>query len=159
MERTDSIGVGELEIHPREHCALFRGEPVPLTAREFDILTVLAEHPGWTYSASQLCDAPVDAGYSPESVSVLVSRLRHKLSSVGAFELIETVRGVGYRLPAAVGGAATDRRGPNHELRDAVWVLHEAVIEAENLGTVEQQHEIADTLEQARRAVYASLAK
>ena len=65
---------------------------------EFDIVMTLAEHPGWVFSADQLAGDPDQGDYSPESVSVLVSRARHKLNSAGCARVIETVRGLGYRL-------------------------------------------------------------
>lgn len=155
------ICVGEIEIRPHEHVVRAHGQEVPLTSREFDIVMMLAEHPGWVFSASQLAGESGDSDYSPESVSVLVSRLRQKLALAGATDVVETVRGIGYRLhPSAApcgepSAAATVRR----ELRDASWQLHEAVIEVEHQGSLEQQLEATDTLVRARHAIYASLAE
>ena len=98
MRTSDSIEIGEVEVCPHEHSVLVRGHDVALTSREFDIVMALAEHPGWVFSADQLAGDPDQGDYSPESVSVLVSRARHKLTSAGAPDLIETVRGLGYRL-------------------------------------------------------------
>jgi DNA-binding winged helix-turn-helix (wHTH) protein len=92
---------------------------------------------------------------------VLISRLRQKLAAAGASDVVETVRGIGYRLrPSAEScdepsAAATVRR----DLRDASWQLQEAVIEVEHSGTVEQQLEATDALVRARHVLYASLAE
>lgn len=161
MAQSIDISVGELEVRPHEHAVFVRGSAVPLTSREFDILLRLTEHPGWVFSAAQLSGDLEGDDYSPESVSVLVSRLRQKLAAAGASDVIETVRGMGYRLHTPAGaiqeplavGAAT------RQMRDALWQLQEAVMEAERSGTAEQQFEVADVLDQARRAVFGSLAE
>ncbi len=122
---------------------------------------MLAEHAGWVFSADQLSGDPGVGDYSPESVSVLVSRLRHKLAEAGALDVVETVRGVGYRLRSSTESddVPSATAGVNHELRDAGWRLQEAVFEAERCGTSEQLDNVAELLERARRAVYASLAE
>lgn len=155
------ICVGEIEIRPHEHVVRAHGQEVPLTSREFDIIMMLAEHPGWVFSANQLAGESEEGDYSPESVSVLVSRLRQKLATAGATDIVETVRGIGYRLHSSAApcdepaAEATVRR----ELRDASWQLHEAVIEVEHSGTSQQQLEATDALVRARHAIYASLAE
>ena len=158
---SDSMCVGELEVHPHEHIVLVQGHEVPLSSKEFDIVMMLAEHPGWVFSAEQLARDSEESGCSPESVSVLVYRLRQKLADAGASGVVETVRGLGYRLRSSSGpyvdsSPSTETR---RELRDACWQLQEAVIEVEHSGSLEQQHEVADVLEQARRDVYMSLAE
>ncbi len=74
---------------------------------------------------------------------------------------METVRGLGYRLRSsnAPGDDATAAAETQRELRDACWQLQEAVIEVDRAGNLKQQHEVATVLEQARRAVYTSLAE
>ena len=161
MGETDKPDVGELEVREHEHEVLVRGTEVPLSSREFEILRSLAEHPGWVYSADQLSGDLDEADYSPESVSVLVSRIRHKLAAAGAHDVVETVRGVGYRLRSAA-TAREDASGSgaaSRDLRDASWRLQEAVMEVEHSGSPDQQRAAAEALEQARRAVFASLAE
>jgi len=160
MEPLRSICIGDLEIRPNEHAIRVRGHKVPLTVREFDIVAMLAEHPGWTYSAGQLSGDPDEGGYSAESVSVLVSRLRKKLADAGAPAVVETIRGVGYRLHSS--SATCEAEVPpahqaDRELRDALWQLQEAVIEVERVGDEERAREVTDLLERARRAVDAGL--
>jgi DNA-binding winged helix-turn-helix (wHTH) protein len=139
---------------------LVRGQNVELTSREFDIVLALAEHPGWVFSANQLAGESEEGDYSPESVSVLVSRARHKLASAGAVNAIETVRGIGYRFrqlePGEESALAEETR---HELRECAWRLTEAVMEVEHSGDSEQRRAVCEVLEEARRQIHARLAE
>ncbi len=72
-----------------------------LTAREFDLLVYLVEHPGRVFSREQLLDSAL--GFSDFSdtrgVDVHVRHLREKLGDdATAPRFVETVRGVGYRV-------------------------------------------------------------
>jgi DNA-binding winged helix-turn-helix (wHTH) protein len=157
----DNICVGDLEVRSHERAVLVQGTSVSLTPGEFDILRALAEHPGWVFSADQLSSDP-DDGHSPESVSVLVSRLRQKLAAAGVADAVDTVRGFGYRLHADPASSVGDSRAADeasNALREAAWHLQEAAIEVEHTGSPEQQIAAAGTLEQARHVIYAHLAK
>ncbi|TQS41196.1 response regulator transcription factor [Cryptosporangium phraense] len=73
------------------------GEPVPLTAREFDLLAFLAGHPRHVFTRAQLLEqvwASSTGWQSEATVTEHVHRLRHKLGH----RFLVTVRGVGYRL-------------------------------------------------------------
>ena len=72
--------------------------PVALSSKEFDIVVMLAEHPGWVVSADQLSREAEESGCSPEPMSALVCRLRQRLAEAGASEVVETVRGLRYWL-------------------------------------------------------------
>jgi two-component system phosphate regulon response regulator PhoB len=87
-----------LTIRPERHEALLDGRPVDLTLTEFRILQLLARRPGWVYTRAQIVDSARGADYpvTDRSVDVHVAALRKKLGQAG--DLIETVRGVGYRL-------------------------------------------------------------
>jgi DNA-binding winged helix-turn-helix (wHTH) protein len=156
-----NISVGELEVRPHEHSVLVRGRHVPLSSKEFDIVMMLAEHPGWVFSADQLSGDPVESGCSPESVSVLVYRVRQKLTEAGASDVVETVRGLGYRIRSSSEpyDELSQAEAARRELRDACWQLQEAVTEVDHSGSLEQRREVAAVLEEARRAVYTSLAE
>ena len=87
------------------HRVLVAGREVALTRREFDLLAALAEHPGWVYDRDHLLLAVW--GYSNADVETRVvdqhvANLRRKLETAGAHGLLETVRGVGYRLIAPI---------------------------------------------------------
>ena len=74
------------------------GEPVILTYKEFELLCYLLENRGVVLSRDQILTKIWDYNYSGETrtVDVHIRTLRQKLGNAGA--LIETVRGVGYRL-------------------------------------------------------------
>ena len=71
---------------------------VVLTPKEWALLRVLASRPGQIFPRERLLEALYqwDAASDSNTLEVFISRLRRKLGS----ELIETVRGTGYRLPA-----------------------------------------------------------
>jgi DNA-binding response OmpR family regulator len=89
---------GDLVIHPGHHEVRVQNQPIPLTPTEFRILQLLAQRPGWVFSRYQIVDGARgdDAGVTERSVDVHIAALRRKLG-VHA-DIIETVRGVGYRL-------------------------------------------------------------
>ncbi len=96
---------GTLEIHWSGHTATLAGQPLALTAAEFDLLGLLVRHRGRVLSRDRIMDETrgVDWEAFDRSVDVLVSRLRQKLGDdprQPAF--IRTVRGAGYSF---IGGA------------------------------------------------------
>lgn len=76
-------------------------ELVELTAREFALLTYLLRTPGRTFSRAQICEHVWNYHFDPGTnlVDVYVQHLRKKLSGDNERPFIETVRGVGYRIP------------------------------------------------------------
>ncbi|GAA0277039.1 helix-turn-helix domain-containing protein [Cryptosporangium japonicum] len=90
-----------LRIVAGRRVAIQDGIEVPLTRREFDLLSFLARHPRQVFSRGQLIDAVWGARYrdSERTIDVHVRRIRVKLSPTGP--RIVTVRGVGYRLDHA----------------------------------------------------------
>ena len=88
--------MNSLEIHPRHHLVRLFGMPVKLTPMEFDILLLLARRPGQVFSARQIYEAVAadsfDASWT--GISSMVYKLRRKLGA----DIIETVRGHGYRM-------------------------------------------------------------
>jgi DNA-binding response OmpR family regulator len=92
---------GELEIQPARREVKVRGQPVELTALEFELLLYFAQHPGHVFSRAQLLDAVW--GYSHEgyehTVTTHINRLRAKLEADPMRPLIIlTVRGAGYKM-------------------------------------------------------------
>jgi two-component system, OmpR family, alkaline phosphatase synthesis response regulator PhoP len=89
---------GDLVIHSGHHQVRLSNRPIPLTPTEFRILQLLAQRPGWVFSRYQIVDGARgdDAGVTERSVDVHIAALRRKLGTQAA--IIETVRGVGYRL-------------------------------------------------------------
>lgn len=89
---------GDLRIHSGRHEVFIGTESVDLTKTEFRVLSYLARRPGWVFTRSQIVDAIHGDGYpvTDRSVDVQIVSLRKKLGKAG--DLIETVRGVGYRF-------------------------------------------------------------
>ena len=92
--------VGELKLSIGKHRVAFQGQPVELTRKEFELLQYLMENKGLVMTRNQiLCHVwGYDFDGETRTVDVHVRTLRQKL--MGAGELIETVRGVGYRISA-----------------------------------------------------------
>ena len=76
---------------------------VPLTGKEFDVLSVLVAHRDKVVSRAQLmADVWAENWYgSTKTLDVTIGRLRHKLEDAGMSERVVTVRGVGFRLETA----------------------------------------------------------
>lgn len=89
----------ELSIDYLERCVYFKGEPISLAKKEFDILELLSQHPGQVFDKERIYERIW--GYESEGDSAVVAehirRLRQKLSAAGAAPCIETVWGVGYK--------------------------------------------------------------
>jgi DNA-binding response OmpR family regulator len=90
---------GRLEVDLAAHEVLVAGRPVRMTAREFELLRVLVQHPRQVFSRDHLFEL-VWGGYGDRSaVSVYVSRLREKIEDDPAVPCyIVTVWGAGYRF-------------------------------------------------------------
>ncbi|WP_419164875.1 response regulator [Candidatus Palauibacter sp.] len=94
------ISVGPVELDREAHRAFSEGFEVDLTPLEYRLLEVLLERRGRVQSRRQLLQAVWDtnAAIETRTVDMHVARLRTKLR--GAADLIETVRGIGYRFRA-----------------------------------------------------------
>ena len=93
---------GELVLNLRARTARCGLHPLQLTATEWAFLECFLRHPGQALTRSQLLDysrADKD-DVQMGMVDVYISSLRRKLAAAGAPHVIETVRGVGYRLAA-----------------------------------------------------------
>jgi two-component system phosphate regulon response regulator PhoB len=92
------IVLGSLHIDGDAHRVRVRGEEVPLTWLEFKLLLTLAERPDHVHPRDQLLAEiwRVKPGNTTRTVDTHVKRLRDKLGAAGG--MIQTVRGVGYRL-------------------------------------------------------------
>lgn len=98
---TGAVEVGGLRIDPVQHEVTVDGEPIALTAREFDLLLALARRPGVVLSREQLLKDSVGfADYvDARGIDVHIRHLREKLGDdANEPRFIETVRGVGYRV-------------------------------------------------------------
>jgi two-component system OmpR family response regulator len=93
--------VGPIMLDETSRRVTLNGKTIDLSPREFSLLECLLRHPGQTLSRDQLLDQawPFSVAVTPNAVDAYVHYLRDKLGSAG--KLIETVRGVGYRLADA----------------------------------------------------------
>jgi two-component system response regulator ChvI len=95
---------GLLKMDPERHTCTWRGEPVTLTVTEFLILQALATRPGVVKSRNALMDAAYDdqVYVDDRTIDSHIKRLRKKFKVVDdAFDMIETLYGVGYRFKEA----------------------------------------------------------
>ncbi len=97
-DNTGSIRMHDITITPHKHAVTVAGKIIRLTASEFDILHLLARHPGWVFTRGQIVNKVRGEDYAvtDRSIDVQIAGIRKKLGSHGA--CIETVRGVGYRF-------------------------------------------------------------
>ncbi len=95
------IRVHGIVIDISRHEVSIHGRPIGLSATEFAILEFLAQNPGWVFSRNKIIDAVKGKDYpvTERSVDVQILGLRKKLGDHGS--LIQTVRGVGYRMQAS----------------------------------------------------------
>ena len=94
-------GPGQLRVDPRTRRATLAGAELALSRTEFNLLAAFLKAPGRVFERSQLLDTVwgSDVVVGDRTVDVHVKALRRKLEEAGGDpKLLETVRGVGYRL-------------------------------------------------------------
>jgi DNA-binding response OmpR family regulator len=93
---TRAVEIGGLTIDFTARRVLHKGTEVTLTRKEFDILTALARRPGVAVARDRIIIEVWQTSYvGPHVLDVHMAALRGKLGDPG---LVQTVRGVGYRL-------------------------------------------------------------
>lgn len=92
------LTAGELTLDAEEHTAYLRGEEIPLTVREFNLLYKMLSYPKKTFTRSQLMDEfwDSDSSSGPRTVDVYMTKLRDKFADCDDFEIV-TVHGLGYK--------------------------------------------------------------
>lgn len=95
----DLIMVGDVKMDLRQRVVYMNAEQVALTRREFDMLCLLARHPGWAYTREQLLEAAwgLTAEANHHAVETMIYWLRRKLRHSASVR-IQTMVGYGYRL-------------------------------------------------------------
>jgi len=98
------LACGPLALDTRSGKVTLDGQPVNLTAQEFKLLSYLMHHPNELVSRTVLTEHLYAQDFERDSntIEVFVARLRKKLPAA----MIETVRGLGYRLNVPAGPAA-----------------------------------------------------
>jgi two-component system, OmpR family, response regulator len=95
-----TIEVGDLRVNLLTREVRRGAREIELTAREFALLERFMRAPGRVYTRIQICEQVWNYHFDPGSnlVDVYVQRLRKKVDGDEPLKLIETVRGVGYRI-------------------------------------------------------------
>ena len=90
--------IQNIKINPRTREVAIDGKLVSLTYTEFQILHLLMAHPGWVFTRYQIIDKIRGENYpvTDRSIDFQIVGLRKKM--LGKGNLIETIRGVGYRF-------------------------------------------------------------
>jgi len=99
---SSEISCGPLTLDTKASKASVNGSILKLTSHEFRLLSYLIHHVGEVVSRTELVEHMYDQDFDRDSntIEVFVGRLRRKLDA----DLIETVRGLGYRMRAPDGG-------------------------------------------------------
>jgi two-component system alkaline phosphatase synthesis response regulator PhoP len=94
----DVLRLGAVTLNTVTYEVFVNRVPVELTLKEYQLLLFLAQNPGRVFTREQLLDRVWESNYygGTRTVDVHIRRLRAKTAMAG--DLLETVRGVGYRL-------------------------------------------------------------
>lgn len=101
VRQSGLIRAADLEIDLVGHRVVRSGEAIALSRTEFNLLTMLAQHPGQTFSRSQLVDRLHNVAYEgfDRSIDAHIKNLRRKLEpNPGEPRYVLTVFGVGYKF-------------------------------------------------------------
>lgn len=96
IDTNKKLSHGSLELDLEQHIALFNGQAIELSNREWSILMAMLNHPNKIFSKNDLEDKlyDFDSDVSSNTVEVYIHHLRAKLGKA----FIRTIRGLGYRL-------------------------------------------------------------
>ena len=96
IDTNKKLSHGSLELDLEQHIALFNGQAIELSNREWSILMAMLNHPNKIFSKNDLEDKlyDFDSDVSSNTVEVYIHHLRAKLGK----DFIRTIRGLGYRL-------------------------------------------------------------
>ena len=97
------LQLGDLTVNLLTREVQRAGQRIELTPREFALLEHLMRAPGRVLTRVQICEQVWDYHFDPGTnlVDVYVQRLRKKVDGNSSVKLIETIRGVGYRMQAS----------------------------------------------------------
>ena len=97
-DQNKEINILDVSIKPRTREVIVNDSSVDLTFTEFQILQLLASHPGWVFTRYQIIDKIRGDNYpvTDRSIDFQIVGLRKKMGESGS--LIQTIRGVGYRF-------------------------------------------------------------
>jgi DNA-binding response OmpR family regulator len=94
------LAVADLTVNLLTRDVTRAGRKIDLTAREFELLEHFARSPGRVLTRPQICERVWNYDFDPGTnlVEVYIQRLRKKVDGESDMKLIETIRGVGYRM-------------------------------------------------------------
>lgn len=97
---TDVVCVADVELDRRSMRVAVAGKPIELTAKELAVLELLISNPGRLFSRERILSNVWGMDMDPLTnvVDVYVGKLRRKIDANREHSLIETVRGLGYRM-------------------------------------------------------------
>ena len=97
-ENDKTIIINGIHINPRKRTVSINDRKLTLTFTEFQILYLLASHPGWVFTRYQIINKIRGENHpvTDRSVDFQIVGLRKKMGDKG--KIIETIRGVGYRF-------------------------------------------------------------
>jgi len=100
--KTTRLQVGDLLLDTLTHRATRGGQVIELTAREYALLEFLMRHPGQVLSRTQIAEHVWNYDFFTTSnvVDVYIRYLRRKIDKGFEIKLLQTVRGVGYKIEA-----------------------------------------------------------
>ena len=98
VDSQTKITVGNLVIDPIKRKVMHNSDCIDLTFSEFQALHLMAQKPGWVFTRMQIVESIHGEDYvaTDRTVDVLIVGLRKKLKT--ASDMVETIRGVGYRF-------------------------------------------------------------
>ncbi|MBC8323123.1 MAG: response regulator [Candidatus Marinimicrobia bacterium] len=98
IDSEKSVHIENISIRPRTREVMVDKRKIDFTFTEFEILYLLASHPGWVFTRYQMIDKIRGDNYpvTERSIDFQIVGLRKNLGDAG--NLIETIRGVGYRF-------------------------------------------------------------
>lgn len=93
-----ALTVSSVALDPDRREVTVGGSPIALTAREFDVLSLLMAHTGTVLTRERIAHEALGYEYvgDTNNVDVHIAHLRAKIEDAGGARIIQTVRGVGY---------------------------------------------------------------
>ena len=100
IRQQDTVELADLEVDMLKRRAIRGGQRIELTNKEFALLQLLLLHKGEVMSRSQIASQVWDMNFDSDTnvVDVAIRRLRAKIDDGFTVKLIQTVRGMGYRI-------------------------------------------------------------
>ncbi len=94
------VQAGQLSLNVVTRTSSYHAKPIDLTNKEFALLEYMAQSPGRVFTRTQIYEHVWGFDFDPGTnlVDVYIRRIRSKLGEIEKGDLIETVRGTGYRL-------------------------------------------------------------